>query len=503
MGDRAFCGACGAELNADAKFCTSCGAPQDEFDRPPAPPASQAAGAEATVPLPPPPVAATAAAHGEQQAPRPQPRIPDRIEHVSPGANEFAGQLAAQLSTPGVAVALITAAVAAGACLAVGLILAVALPDTSRMSLELYFGSDAGTLTQAFGQMLSILLVSFGLGFENEKVHIGPLLLLAVPIGAAAVTAAAQASRTRELSPWARLAWAAGAGVPFALAVVIAVVVASDFNPSAGGAILLGILWVGAGAAIGTALSLRREGVQLREMLPESSLTPLRTAMAALRPLVLVLAIATVVGVGVAFVQTLRDEPSATGGGSIGASLVDYALLSGDIGVNYAILGAGGEFKADYPPPIPVDAGEVVDNTRRAGVLVAQLAPEPVAPIEEPDQRAFESDASYRLFDFGSAMAPFTFIPLLLILIGAVALSALYAGFSVARAAGAVTPASAVAFGALVGPIWSIVAVIANAMHVKSVGAPDGDSVFVMFLLGGAMLGALGGLLASNSEPSP
>lgn len=473
MGDRAFCGACGAELNADAKFCTSCGTPQDEFE----PPVAQAVGAapatageEATVPLPP--------SQGAPRAAAEQPRISDRIENVTPGANEFAGQLAAQLSTPGVAVALIAAAVAAVACLVAGVVLAVALPDTSRLSLEAYFGPETGTLTQAFGQMLSILLVSFSVGFEGAgSAHIGPLLLLAIPVGAAALTAAAQAGRTRGLSPWARLAWASGAGVPFALAVVVALVVASDFNPSAGGAIVLGILWVGLGAAIGTAVALRREGIELAARLPARSLPPLRTAAAALRPLVLVLAVATVVGVGVAFVQTVRDEPSATGAGSITTSLVDYGLLSADMGVNYAILGAGAEFKASHPSPVPLDSDEL---------------------------GAFEAlDSGFRLFDLGSAMAPYTFVPLLLILVGLVALSALYAGFGVARAAGASSPAVAAGFGALVGPIWSIVAVLANAVHVKTVGAPDGDSVFVVLLLGGAVLGALGGLLSSSSAAPP
>jgi hypothetical protein len=456
-------------LKADAKFCTSCGARQDEFDQP----AAQTATTR--------PDDAPATADAEAPRAAGPPRMTERIEHVSPGANEFAGQLAAQLSTPGVAVALIAAAVAAGACLAVGLVLAVALPDTSPLSLEAYFGADGGILTQAFGQMLSVLLVSFGLGFEDAgTAHIGPLLLLAVPVGAAAIAAAAQAQRTRELSPWTRLAWAAGAGVPFTLAVVIAIVVASDYNPSAGGAILLGILWVGLGAVVGTAVALRREGVSLATMAPASSLPPLRAATAALRPLLLVLAVAVVVGVSVAFVQTLRDEPSATGGGSIAGSLVDYALLSGDIGVNYAILGAGAEFKASHAPPIPIDAASLVD------------------------ENGFDAGTpGYRLFDFSSAMAPFTFVPLLLILIGLVALSALYAGFGVARAAGARTPAAAAGFGALVGPVWSLAAVLANAIHVKSVGAPDGDSVFVMFLLGGALLGALGGLLSSSSATRP
>lgn len=516
MGDRVFCGACGAELNGDAKFCTSCGARQDEFEQPAAQGVGAApgvesatAGAETTAPLPPPEVAPAAgtAPRGQQHPPAaaaggaeppPQARISDRIENVSPGAGEFAGQLAAQLSTPGVAVALITAGVAAGACLVAGLVLAVALPDTSVLAFERWFGSDPGALTEAFGQFLSLLLVSFALPGVGPA-HLGATLFLAVPIGAAAVAASMQAERTRGLSTWARLAWPAGAGVPFAVAVVVAAVVASDLDPAVGGAILLGVLWVGLGGVLGTALALRREGVSLLALLPANALPPLRTAATGLRPLALAAALATVIGVSVAFVQTVRYESSVSDSGSTVTALVDYALLSADVGVNYTALGAGVEFRDDFPVPIPVDdPSEVLGDLDGDGVLVAQTAP---TPVETGDFGA--DDGGYRLFDFGSAMAPYTFVPLLLVLIGVVGLSALYAGFGVARAAGARTPAASAGFGALVGPLWSSVAVLANAIHLKWTGAPDGDSMFVMFLLGGAALGALGGLLSSNSATQP
>jgi hypothetical protein len=460
--DTVFCEACGTKLSAGAKFCPSCGTPQQAFEQaPPAAPREQV-----TEPMPAPDGAT-------EPLPAPGgPRISDRIEQVTPGAGEFAGELAAQLNTPGVLVALTVAASSAAACLAVGLLLAIALPDSSMLSFELY-GGDVGTITEAFGQMLSLLLVSFDFG--ELSLHIGPLLLVAVPVGAAAAVAASQADRTRGMAPWQRIGWASAAGVPFMLAVVIALVVASDLDPSAGGAILLGLLWVGLGGALGTLYALRREGVELSGLLPAKALPALRTGASALPPLLIVLALTTAVGLVISYVQTLRDEPYATADRSIPTALVDNTLLSVDNGVNYAALGAGAKFDDAWGSPIPVDLSESFEDF----------------------------DGGFRLFDYSGPIAAWIFVPLLILLIAAVALGALYAGFTVARRAGARGPGPAAAYGALTGPIWAILAVIACAAHVKLLGHPDGDSVFVTFLLGGAALGALGGLLSAGGTGHP
>jgi hypothetical protein len=403
------------------------------------------------------------------------PRISDRIEQVTPGAGEFAGELAAQLNTPGVMLALIVAGASAAACFVVGLVLAIALPDSSLLSLETFAG-DVGVLTEAFGQMLSLLLVRFGFDGDDFSTHVGPLLFALVPAGAAAVTAATQAHRTRGMETWARIGWAAAAGVPFTLAVVVALVVAADLNPSAGGAILLGLLWVGGGSAGGTLFALHREGVALTGLVPAKALPAARTAVSALPPLLIVLAVMTVVGLAFSYVQTLRDLPYTTGDRSIPTALVDNTLLSVDNGVNYAALGAGVEFKAGWGSPIPVDPAELLDDFGESG------------------------GDGFRLFDYSGALPPYVFVPLLILLIASVALGALYAGFTVAKTAGARSVGAAAGYGALTGPIWAIVAVIAAAAHVKFLGYPDGDSVFVAFLLGGAVLGALGGLLSTNGS---
>lgn len=447
--DTVYCGACGTALSASARFCTSCGARQDEFEQ-----------EAATVQLPREPIAAAT-------PPPATPRISERIEQVTPGGSEFAGQLAAQLNTPGVLVALTVAAASAATCFAVGLLLAIALPDSSALSLEGFGDGDVGLFTEAFGQMLSLLLVSFDLG--GVTLHVGPLLFAAVPTLAAAATAASQAGRTAGMTPWRRIAWGAAAGVPFVLAVVIALVVASDLDPSAGGAIVLGVLWVGGGGALGTLYALRREGVDLAGLLPTPALPALRTLTAALVPLALVLALTTAVGLAFYYVQALRDDPAATGERSIPTTLVDSTLLSVDNGINYAALGAGARFDG-LGSPIPVDFSGSFED--------------------------FED--GFRLFDYSDAIAPYVFVPLLILLIGGAGLGALYSGFAVARRAGARGSGSAAAYGALTGPIWAIVVAIACAAHVKLLGHPDGDSVFLVFLLGGAALGALGGLLAAG-----
>ncbi len=93
-------------------------------------------------------------------------------------------------------------------------------------------------------------------------------------------------------------------------------------------------------------------------------------------------------------------------------------------------------------------------------------------------------------------------------------LLALYAGFIAAGAAGATRPPSrSAAWGALVGPAWAILMVILDALATKSLeqevlgrsqvlnlfGSADGGSTFLSFLLIGAVLGALGGLLAGTA----
>jgi hypothetical protein len=95
-------------------------------------------------------------------------------------------------------------------------------------------------------------------------------------------------------------------------------------------------------------------------------------------------------------------------------------------------------------------------------------------------------------------------LPALIVLMALLGLGAIYAGFAAARATGAQTLALSAAWGALTGPTWAIGMAILTALagglfH----GDADGGSVFGVFLLGGAALGAVGGALAHTPAPAP
>jgi len=92
-------------------------------------------------------------------------------------------------------------------------------------------------------------------------------------------------------------------------------------------------------------------------------------------------------------------------------------------------------------------------------------------------------------------------LPALLLMMGLVALAALYGGFEAARAAGATSLQAGTAWGAITGPAWAIamailVVLAGGLFH----GDADDASVFGIFLLGGAVLGAAGGALAVSGQ---
>jgi len=149
---------------------------------------------------------------------------------------------------------------------------------------------------------------------------------------------------------------------------------------------------------------------------------------------------------------------------------------------------------------LPLGAGA---SERLAGAPALPIEPEDYFDL--PDDPSASSPSDYDLFDFSDTMPAFLFAPTLVVLIGIAALLALYAGFAVARRVGEGRADRAAAWGALVGPVWSVAMVLLATLARKDVvGNPSGDSVFIAFLLGGAVLGALGGLLAAQgSTPAP
>ena len=111
---------------------------------------------------------------------------------------------------------------------------------------------------------------------------------------------------------------------------------------------------------------------------------------------------------------------------------------------------------------------------------------------------------SYRLFDYRHGTPAIVFVLLLVVLVALPLATALYAGFLVARERAAPTPKLGAAWGALVGPVWAIALSLANSLLQDTLfGYAQGESVFGIALVIGALVGALGGFLASGSrEPA-
>ncbi len=407
----------------------------------------------------------------------------ERIETLTPGATELAGQLVEQVKTPAVATALAAGAMAAAAVFAVGVLCGLIFSDQSLVGAV---DSGKGVITAGLAQMLNFLQV----GYSDNVGKLGPALFLVFPIGACAVAAATQAGRTRSLTPTVRLASGAGVGLVFGLLMLIPALASGSLGASAGaeagpgvepdvlGAVLLGFLWGSLGGLLGTYYAIRRELAPgwLAEQVPAPAADVGRTILAALRPLGVALAVMTVAGTLTWTVETLlksdlREERSTL------VATVDSALYGVEHGLHWTELGGLVEFHSldgsSLSLPVPVgDATKVKLN----------------------------SQGDYRLFGFNSAMPAYTFIPLLIFLIGVLLLLALYAGFAVARVRRATIAWQAGLWGCLVGPIWALALVIVNALIAKDFyGRAVGDSLFGSFLLGGLIVGGVGGLLSARS----
>lgn len=514
MEDTVFCGSCGTKMSPTAKFCASCGERQVPLTvsaaRPPVAAPTATAGKtgqpqqsdgpttaqeevagrrafttdreDATAPRGPTPPSSTTAGDSSRPAGDPSPadtearpggRAAERLDQIGPGAGELAGQIATQLQTPGVVAAGLSALLAAAALFVVALVLAIVFPDNSLIGAV---GTEVGLVTEAFRQMARSLLVNFGTGDSSGRV--GPALLVLLPIAGCALFSASQARRTRSMSPIQRLLWGAATGVPFALLMLIPALASGDADPSIGGTIFLGLVWGAIGGTVGAFVIARREGALPTPDSPGRAQRILPVAIAALRPLGLAIAVSALIGTTAWIVQAVREEPIARFGltettRSLPVAVADNALYMVEHGVHFTELGAGATFRLAGGSPIPVnDADEL--------------------PSE-----------SFRMFDYRDNMSAYLFIPLLILLIAIPAMMALYAGFATARAVGAATPIMSAAWGAAVGPVWALVMVLMNALvktNLSLFGEASGDSVFGVFLLGGAVLGALGGFLASQGR---
>ena len=523
-----YCPNCGERISARSRFCPSCGARQEDYAvaepepatvAPPEPPAAEPppplhdplppepepAAAE---PVPPEPEAAVAESLRAQQVatepptpppapPPPEPDLPraepqppraeplrERIGRVDPQAGELSELLMGHLAVPGVVAAGLAALAATGGVLVAALTIAVATPDASILGVV---GRDGGILTETFRQAVSTLLapvVDTG-PLSSASGRLAPMIFVAIPIGAIALATRWQLHRTEGAKPLTRIAWAAVVGLPFGLLMLAVAVLGGDsdvtnVSPSAGSAFGLGLLWGIVGAVLGAATALPLESTREGRRLPAVVRNAGTAATATLRPLAALLIACSALGLVGWIVQVGADVDDVRAGRTTATALVEEALFVGEHGVHLAALGAGARFTPDAPGalglPFPVDQASDVPGR----------------------------DGGFRIFSYSDAMPAYVLLPAIVLLMGLLILTMLYAGFAAARAVAVATTVLGAAWGAITGPAWAIAMSILNSLagglfH----GDADGGSVFGVFLVFGALLGAAGGALAVNNATAP
>ena len=417
------------------------------------------------------------------EPPRAEP-LRERIGRVDPQAGELSGLLMGHLAVPGVVAAGLAALAAAAIVLGAGLVIALITPDASILGVV---GRDGGLLTEGLRQAVSTLLapvIDTG-PLSAASGRLAPMILVAIPIGAVAWATRWQLGRTEGAQPAARIAWAAAVGLPFGLLMLAFAVLGGDsdvtsVSPSAGSAFGLGLLWGVIGGVLGAATALPLGTAAEGRTVPPLVRRIVTATAATLRPLGALLIACAALGLVGWLVQVGADVDQVRAGRSTATALVEESLFVGEHGVHLAALASGARFTPDAPGalglPFPVDqAGDVPGR-----------------------------DGGLRIFSYTDAMPAYVFLPALVLLIGLLILAALYAGFAAARAVGAATPPLGAAWGAVTGPAWAIaMSILTGLAGGLFHGDADGGSVFGLFLLVGAVLGAGGGVLAVSDARAP
>jgi hypothetical protein len=495
MSDIVYCAACGQRMEPEGRFCSACGAAAAEPAAPAAPtnagptapqaePVAASTTVAATAPPPPPPPPPAPAADA-QSAARP----------LGGDASDFAGMLVRFVRSPGVLTASLAAAIGAGVTFVFGLLVAIVFTvNGSVIGSALGFdedGSPAGIVTRAFRQTAATLLVPFDLPGASVSARPVPSLFLLVPLAAIAVAMAQQGRRLRHLPARERLAWGALTGVPFALLMLIPLLMSGDLAPSFGWTLLASLGWAALAGTAGAWWAIRRDAPEtLHGLVPSRATEAGRVVRTALAPLAVVLVATTLIGTGVWIVQTLRGVEGLREQRSTIAATIENALYAPAHGIHFAELGALTAFRM----PVPV-AGELALPVTK----VAELAD--VSDLEDLTE---ETPGTYRLFDYHRPLPAWAFLLIAALLLAIPGLLAVYAGFALARSRGARTLPHGAAWGVLVGPAWALTMVVLSTLLASNpfyygelFGQADGGSVFVMFLLGGGALGALGGVLGT------
>lgn len=426
-----------------------------------------------------------------QPLPPPPPAVPGTQR-----AGELVASLTAGLGAPAVVFAVVAGVIGALLTLGAALIVAVATPDDSALGIA-WLGNQAGTGTETFRVATAFLQA----GFDYDVASPMPLLFVGFPLLGCATGAYTQRHRIQGMRPLQQLFWGAATGIPFALLMLLVSTGVGDVGADGAAVFWLGLLWGALGGLLGARRGLRRDPQHAGSpsVLPPGIARWAAGIGAALRPLLVLILILGAVGSAAWIVQDLREAPGAVHFAELEGTtppkdeaVIDDVLYAVEHGVRFAELGAGAQFVVAYPasgPPVPVDRLDKLYEDQ----------------IDDNGEGA--SELHFRIFGFGSAMEPYVFVPMLIVLIGAVVFFALFAGFSTARAVGARDANQGAIAGAGVGVVWAAAMVAAEALariFFDYFGRADGDNVFLMFLLVGGTFGALGGYIAvRQAQPAP
>jgi len=265
----------------------------------------------------------------------------------------------------------------------------------------------------------------------------------------------------------------------FALLMIIPALLTGDLNAAVGQTFGYALLWGLIGAMTGTLLTAPPVGAG--ERIPARGRTFAKAALTALRPLGLALLVTSALGTAIWIINVATDGDTR-GSRSLPIALIDTALYAVDHGVHILELGTLSAFERRELEP---------------SVLALPL------PAADPEEVAAGTD-TFRLFAYRDGVSVVVFLLMLVVLIAMPLAAALYAGFLVARERAAGSPVAGAAWGALVGPVWAIVLAIVNGLLQDTLfGHAQGESVFGLVLVFGALIGAAGGFLAARASATP
>lgn len=458
-----FCRSCGAPIGPDAKFCTGCGRQVG-----PLPDSAESGGSPKTEKILP--------RHRAAGGPGESPRTGQPSADTGPTATnprDFASAVAGGISRPGIAVALITGAVALAASIVVGVLLAFTLGGNEN--------SISGfPLIVADGSFNEVLMATAATTMARIRIYGGstgailPGVFALAPAGGAAAAAWWQADRTRDTNPLTRLAWGSAGAIPLAFGMLIISLLVGGTEEfegfSAVQVVLLALLWGALGGFLGTLLAIRPIDVRNLEG-PGSWGDSLYTGLRALRaPAVSLGSVLAILGGAGTLAWIYSSITRYTFEARLAPRVADSVLLS----LNYAVNGAGiGMFAAFNPSPSMA------------------LPPDRLAP-DELFYFLYGDDRQARIFDYQDIYPTWLFGLAVLVFCGVPIVAALYSGFSSARAVAADSFPRAAGVGALTGVLWAALLAVASVVFAVKT---DIKTVFGLVLLVGALAGSLGGLL--------